>query len=180
MPFSNDHFNSYVSDLVGMLRPARVLDIGPGAGKYGNLVRSRASVDQFETHLSAIEIDQEYIDKYELRMLYNEVGVGHAGALINNPRLRYDLVIMGDVIEHMRKSVAVDLLNFLVYRTGYICVIYPHEMCQDDWEGHLHEAHISTWGQTDFQGWNVHHREWENMRLALIKGYLPTRMIVTG
>jgi hypothetical protein len=179
MPFSYDYFNNYLSELVRLLRPARVLDIGPGAGKYGKIVRERANAEGFATHISALEIDGEYITKFELPKIYDTIGHGDAYLLIKDPKVRYDLVIMGDVIEHMPKSRGIDLLNFLVYRTGYICVIYPHEFCQDDWEGHLAEVHISAWGPADFFGGTLH-REWGNIRLALIKGYLPSLITITG
>jgi hypothetical protein len=80
----------------------------------------------------------------------------------------------------MKKSRGIDLLNFLVYRSGYICVTYPEAYVQDDWEGHAAEAHISTWGMADFSDWNTLHRSWDGMHLFLIKGYQPSRMTITG
>jgi hypothetical protein len=80
----------------------------------------------------------------------------------------------------MRKSAGIDLLNFLIYRAGYICVIYPDRYVQDDWEGHAAEAHISTWSLADFNDWNVLHHFWSGMHMFLLKGYQPSRMIITG
>jgi len=48
----------------------------------------------------------------------------------------YDAVILGDCIEHMRKSVGLDLLNFLVYRSRIIVVKFPVQMIQDPYQGH--------------------------------------------
>jgi hypothetical protein len=88
--------------------------------------------------------------------------------------------MIGDCIEHMRKSCGVDLLNFLIYRAGYICVIYPDRFVQDDVDGHAAEAHISTWSQADFAAWDVIHHSWNGMHMFLIKGYQPSRMRITG
>jgi hypothetical protein len=184
MPFSADVFDQWIASLVGLLQPATVCDIGPGAGKYGRLVRAQATRDGFPTHLTALEIDPTYVETYRLGDIYDAVIVDDATNLIATPRTRFDLVIIGDCIEHIRKSAAVDLLNFLVYRTGYICLVVPEAHVQDDWEGHAAEAHISTWSAEDFRGWETLHKtaEWSGYKihLFLVKGYQPTRMIITG
>lgn len=170
MPYSSDAFKFYVTQLVTMQQPSRVLDIGPGEGKYGKVVREAWPA----AHRVAFEIDESYVARFALRDLYHEVYVADAAELINHPRVRYDIVVIGDCIEHMKKSAGLDLLNFLVYRSGYICVIYPEAYVQDDWEGHAAEAHISTWSPHDFAGWDVVHKNWEGMHLFLIKGYQPS------
>ena len=180
MPFSSNAFDYYIGTVVGLLQPRRVCDIGPGAGKYAGIVRRAAEQHGFAAHLTAVEIDESYVAQYGLRSLYDEVIVADAVQLIDNPKSRFDLVIIGDCLEHMRKSDGIDLLNFLVYRSGYICVIYPEAYVQDDWDGHAAEAHISTWGMADFGDWNTLHRSWDGMHLFLVKGYQPSRMTITG
>jgi hypothetical protein len=180
MPYSSAAFDHYISTLVELLRPATALDIGPGAGKYGNLIRQSMADHQFVAQLYAVEIDESYVKQFELETIYDKVIVGDAIDLLTTPRIRFDFVVIGDCIEHMRKSSGVDLLNFLVYRSGYICVVYPDAYIQDDWEGHAAEAHISTWCAEDFKGWDTIHQSWEGMHLYLIKGYQPSRMTITG
>lgn len=180
MPFSTDAFDQYIAKLIEFLQPARVLDIGPGAGKYVDMLRPLAAQHNFETHITGVEIDEVYVEKFHLRTRYDELIVGDAIELILQPKVRYDFVIIGDCIEHIRKSVAIDLLNFLVYRSGYICIVYPEALVQDDWHGHAAEAHISTWCKEDFRGWDTLHRVWNDMNLFLIKGYQPTKMIITA
>lgn len=80
-------------------------------------------------------------------------------------------MIIGDCIEHMRKSEGLDLLNFLIYRSKHIVVVYPDRFQQDDWEGHAAEAHISTWSKADFEGWSTFHNLTDGMHLFLIRGY---------
>ena len=140
MPISADAFDYWVGTMVSLLQPATVCDIGPGAGKYGKLVRKKASEEGFATHITAIEIDQSYVQEYDLRNIYDSVVIDDAINLVRTPRVRFDLVLIGDCIEHMRKSAGVDLLNFLVYRSGYICVIVPEMAVQDDWQGHASES----------------------------------------
>jgi len=163
-----------------MLKPATVLDIGPGAGKYGKMIREATTKGGFVTRTTAIEIDESYVEQFDLRQVYDEVIVADASSIIDRPQIRFDLAIIGDCIEHMRKSAGLDLLNFLIYRTGYICVVYPHEWVQDDWEGHAAEAHISTWSIADLSGWDVIHHSWGGMHMFLIKGYQPSTFVFNG
>jgi SAM-dependent methyltransferase len=176
MPYSDQAFDYWVSTMIDLLQPSSVLDIGAGAGKYGRMIRAKSN----PTRITAIEIDPIYVEQFRLRELYDEVILADATCLIKQPRIRYDLVMIGDCIEHMRKSDGIDLLNFLIYRSGYICIVYPDRFVQDDWEGHAAEAHISTWSEQDFRGWDVLHHSWSGMHLFLIKGYLPSRMRITA
>lgn len=149
--------------------------MGPGAGKYAALVRQAAP----EARLTAVEIDPKYVEAFNLRSLYDEVIVAPASILISKPRVRFDVAIFGDCIEHMYKSSGIDLLNFLIYRCGYIFVVWPEGLIQDDWEGHAWEAHISTWAPWDFAGWQPLHIHTDPMmHLVAIKGYQPTRVIL--
>lgn len=178
MPYSSNAFDYWVSTMIALLQPATVLDIGPGAGKYGKIIREVGLAEDFTSHITAIEIDKTYVKEFQLHDIYDTVVVGDALDLIEKPQSRFELVMIGDCIEHLRKSAGLDLLNFLIYRSGYICVVYPDRFVQDDWEGHAAEAHISTWSMADFSDWDVLHHSWSGMHMFLIKGYQPSRMII--
>lgn len=147
MPYSSAALDDVSEALIRSLPLARCLDIGPGSGKYGKLIRAihpSASV-------GAIEIDAAYIDEFGLRDIYDTVLCGPASLLFDGDLdAAYDLVIIGDCIEHMRKSEGIDLLNFLAYRSKYILVVYPVCWIQGSWGGHRSEAHISVWSEADF------------------------------
>jgi hypothetical protein len=180
MPYSSNAFDYYIGTVIELLKPNTICDIGPGAGKYARIAKEIAIKNDFITKLTAVEIDESYVTQFGLETIYDKVIIGDAINLINSPRLRFDLVIIGDCIEHMRKSDAIDLLNFLIYRSGYICIVYPEALVQDDWEGHAAEAHISTWSLEDFKAWSPLHHAWDRMHLFLIKGYQPSRLTITG
>lgn len=152
MPYSSAALDDVSEALIRSVPLGRCLDVGPGAGKYGRLVRSiHRSAD-----IKAIELDADYIEQFKLRDVYDEVLCGPAGLLFDGDLdAAYDLVIIGDCLEHMRKSEGVDLLNFLAYRSKYILVVYPVRWIQGSWEGHRSEAHISVWSESDF-GWLDH------------------------
>lgn len=169
MPWSNDCFDEYLERWFATLRPASMIDIGAGAGKYGKLLR-RASPHTFTV---AVEPDADYIEGFGLASLYDEVRCGRAEELFfAEPDLTVDLVIFGDSIEHMRKSVGVDLLHYFAYRSRCIVCVYPSKYVQYSLQGHAAEAHLSVWGPGDFAGLHTEHRERDGMNLAVVTGFL--------
>lgn len=171
MPYSENVFDKKVSEILMKISPNVLHDIGAGAGKYGKLIGAIG----IPTRKIAIEIDPEYIERFGLKDLYDEVWNIPAIDLIN-PKyfdIDFDMVIIGDCIEHLRKSDGIDLLNFLVYRTRYVIIQYPVEYVQNSYEGKFQEAHISVWSEDDFKNFNIAEKaEIDKQRLVLIKGYL--------
>lgn len=151
MPYSDTVFDRHVESLIGRMKPASVLDIGPGAGKYGRMIQSLRAEGVPIGHLAAIEIDNSYIEQFALREVYDVIQLGDATTLPDiGPDASWDLVILGDVLEHFRKSRGIDLIDYLYYRTKYLLLLIPIDYVQGAWEGHHAEAHISTWIPEDF------------------------------
>jgi SAM-dependent methyltransferase len=168
MPISLPNFDE---DLALYFREARhetVLDIGPGEGKYGAMLQRV----QPQAKRIALEIDPSYIEQYKLGEIYDEVRVLDAARLLDQPEESFSAVIMGDCIEHMRKSVGVDLLNFLVYRSRILILTFPVQMPQNVWQGHSSEAHLSVWTRHDFAGFDHLYLQRDLIHLCLIRGYL--------
>jgi SAM-dependent methyltransferase len=151
MPFSLPVFDAAVKALIARMAPASVLDIGPGAGKYGRMVNALRKEGVKVERLAALEIDPGYIARFELASIYDEVRCGDAARLADaRSDETFDLVILGDVLEHLKKSDGIDLVDFLYYRVKYLLLVIPIDYIQGAWEGHAHEAHISTWYPSDF------------------------------
>jgi hypothetical protein len=151
MPFSENTFDDLAYGLVERIQVDRFLDIGAGNGKYGKLIKLLHP----HSRRTAVEVERDYIERFALHTVYGEVLHMDAGHLIET-RLEdtYDLAILGDCLEHMRKSTGVDLLSFLVYRVRYALVIYPERYLQGPWFGYRSEAHISNWSAHDFTGFD--------------------------
>src|SRR5215831_13565363 len=151
MPYSAQVFDQHIAALIQKMAPDSVLDIGPGAGKYGMIVKLLRENGLAVSSLAAVEIDQSYIDQFKLGDIYDMVQLGDAAQLPDvGPDAAWDLVILGDVLEHFRKSRGVDLIEYLYYRTKYIVLVVPIDYIQGAWDGHHAEAHISTWYPADF------------------------------
>lgn len=169
MPFSSELFDPTVREVLSILRPQTCLDIGAGAGKYGQLLRSILP----SVRSIAVEIEQDYVSRFGLPGIYSEVWNIDAQALFQKPPDQvYDLVIFGDSIEHLRKSVGTDLLHFFYYRARILLVLYPIDFLQHSVEGYTSEAHISVWNSSDFAWCTHHHVRAGTNCFCIIKGLL--------
>lgn len=174
MPYSSPVLDKKMLKMLRDIRPATVYDIGAGAGKYGKLIKQSPSLKKIVKKIIGIEIDREYIKRFDLNSVYDEVWRMPATELMSHEfyDTNFDTIIIGDCIEHMRKTEGIDLLNFLVYRSRWILVQYPVKYLQNTVNGKYHEAHISVWSDTDFAGFDVQTKyacEWK--RAVLIQGY---------
>jgi 2-polyprenyl-3-methyl-5-hydroxy-6-metoxy-1,4-benzoquinol methylase len=98
VPYSAPQCKNWIVDHVVALQPRRILDVGPGQGTYAQLLRGPLPYAQ----LDAVEIWPPYVDEFNLRGQYSQVYVGDFLATADQLRLgpHYDVVILGDVIEH--------------------------------------------------------------------------------
>lgn len=171
MPYSDPdvNFDSRIKDIIKRCNYKSFLDIGAGSGKYGLLIRQ--TVD--DAHIICIEAEYKYIVEFDLHAIYDAVHQAQVESFFDDkPDLSVELVIIGDCIEHLKKSDGVDLLHYLVYRTKTIIVVFPSKYVQYSWRGNPLEAHRSVWDETDFQQFSYEFEKKEFMNLAIVKGYL--------
>lgn len=172
MPYSSKLLDEKITKILQKINPEIVFDIGAGAGKYGKIARNKLTNLK---KLVAIEIDEDYIRKFKLKDIYDEVKCMSVTDLIDKQfyDTNFGTVIIGDCIEHLKKSDGIDLLNFLVYRSKWILVQYPVKYLQNTFEGKHQEAHISVWDDHDFISFEVKKKlVAEQQRFVLIKGYI--------
>lgn len=126
---------------VKILPISTVLDIGAGSGTYKKMF---AKNKLFEDSLwTAIEAWQPYIDDFRLVDLYNNV--------INNDVMKvdlsslgtFDITFMGDVLEHLSKQDAVELVDRVmsVSKNAVISIPIVH-WPQAERHGNPYEVHI--------------------------------------
>jgi hypothetical protein len=167
MPRSHPMFDKEIELYFAHAEHDNVLDVGPGEGKFGRMLRRvRPAVKRI-----AVELDSAYVEEYGLRDVYDELLVMDARRLMDNVRSTFGGVIIADVIEHLPKSAGIDLLHFLVYRSWVIFVKFPVQMPQDDWEGHVSEAHLSVWSELDFSSFDHVFIDGGPMQMAVVRGY---------
>jgi hypothetical protein len=157
MPFSADVFNGLIESHIKKINPKSILDVGAGAGKYGKLLKSIST----EFKVDAVEPTLQYLVDYGLNDIYNQV---HCSTIQDfakqNPRNRYNAVIFGDVLEHFFRSEAIDYIDYFLYRSDWVFILWPTFMPQDDAMDNSYEIHKSNFNLIDLSTkFDIHHYE---------------------
>lgn len=115
----------------------RILDVGAGYGKYRVLLRVFPNVDGCEVWLPTI--DQE-----RLRELYRDVVVGDVYDVVTNDDWddRYDLVVMGDVLEHLPVDRAQVVVDRVLAVGAKLLVVVPFLYPQGEEHGNVYQRHV--------------------------------------
>jgi SAM-dependent methyltransferase len=167
-------FDAAAEHLIGAISPARALDIGAGAGKYGQLLARAAPACE----RVALEIEAAHVERFRLRDVYQRVEVADAAQWWRaSPEEAFDLVIAGDCLQQMPKSEGLDLLNALVYRSAWLLVVAPEFVVQGAVGGLASAVHRSAWSERDLYWHDLW--AWDNTRsvtLALLRGYRAAPM----
>lgn len=163
MPSSSWVHIPQVVSIVRQVRPTSILDIGIGFGKWGQLFReytdiwsaaeepARYEKMNWRVRIDGIEGFEPYVTPHH-RYLYDNVYVGDAFELIE--RLgKYDMVFMGDVIEHFEKPQGMRLLRSMVAHANKVVVVTTpsKHVDQDAVFNNALEVHRSDWTADDFQ-----------------------------
>jgi hypothetical protein len=143
MPTSNLALWPAILDLVWQVHPERVLDVGPGHGKAGVLLREYCGTEIVD----AVEAWEPYVTP-RLRAIYDSVWTGDVMDFPPASLDGYDLVLLVDVIEHLSREDGFELLHRIPER---VVVCTPAEFFQNpEHEDCPPEKHRSLWSLTDF------------------------------
>lgn len=148
MPSSAWEHNGWASQHYDRLAPQRVLDIGPGSGKWPKVMENRPAMRR-DAHWTGLEIFPRYILDYELTRLYDRIIVDDVRNLRLMHDLRfdddtpaYDLIIMGDVLEHLQPAEAERVMLDLRRSGSALLIAGPIVVFeQGEWGGNVHETH---------------------------------------
>lgn len=136
MPGSARENDEFVRDWVKKNDVRHVLDMGAGRGTYSDLLR-----DIVET-IDAVEIWQPYIDEFDLHNKYDAVYNDDIRGFTTDGN-HYDLVIFGDVLEHMTEPEALHVWTAAMdySKAGLISVPIIHYPQGAEY-GNPHEVHV--------------------------------------
>ncbi len=168
MPLSDRRFDAKVEEFLKENSFDKYFDIGVGAGKYGKMIKSINP----KSWIVGVEVDREYIEKYNIGQIYDEVINDRIENFIKaNPAFVTDVAILGDLLEHLFKSDGVDLLHYLIYRCKYLVIVFPSKFVMFDYRGHASEAHNSIWNESDFKEFDYQYFKDGIMNMVIIKGF---------
>ena len=135
MPTSYNYFKEQVKDWIIDNVPLnyKILDVGAGCGTYHDLLRPYGY-----QRIDAVEVWKPYIDEYNLKEKYDYVHNKNILDVSSNYLESYDLVILGDVLEHLNYVEATNLLS----KIENFIVAVPYKMEQGEVEGNVYETHL--------------------------------------
>lgn len=157
MPSSAPNQINQIVQLMMLLKPKSILDIGVGFGKYGFLAREylelwdgRDKYDDWQRRIDGIEANTEYITDLQ-KMIYNNIYIGNALEIIPTLETRYDLTILIDVLEHFTPEDGARLLTAIRKKSRAFLVSTPKAVSsQGDAFNNEYERHRSQWQLESF------------------------------
>jgi predicted SAM-dependent methyltransferase len=127
----------------------KILDIGPGWGTYSKLLRKP------NEEWDAVEVFEPYIRKFKLHKYYDNIY--NVNIVDFKSTKKYDLVILGDVLEHLTLEQSLKTLKNIFSFSKYCLFSLPLddetgvdlENSHDYWNN-IHEKHLSAWSNSQF------------------------------
>lgn len=159
------------------LRPRSILDVGCGFGKYAMIFREYLDIEQgryekhkWQTRIVAVETYASYITALH-RYVYDKIIISDILDIDFGKDEKFDLIFMGDVIEHLEKRDALELLDTL---PGDRLLISTPTVTGDKDRYYAEvpsEHHRSEWEAKDFRklrGWNCVWAEMDRYMLTAL------------
>jgi len=105
------------------------MDVGPGAGAYGHLIRKVIpevkkynKLEGFVLH--ACEPFEAYHVEYQLKNIYDKVYPELIQDKLKTMQ-NYDLIIFGDILEHLERDVAIDVFRQSREKAKFVWLCLP-------------------------------------------------------
>jgi hypothetical protein len=158
MPSSNPALIYDVLTACGIGLKGRMLDVGFGWGKYGFLMREYSEIAGYhdvygerKLFVTGIEIFSNYITDLQ-KIIYDEIILGNAIEIMKDlPTNSFDLVLLGDVLEHMTKPNAIDCVIESLRIAPLVVINTPtNDYEQGPVFDNIYESHISFLTSEDF------------------------------
>jgi len=152
MPSSHFLQINEIVQLIYLLKPSTVLDVGVGFGKYGLLAREylelwdgRGKYNQWSRRIDGIEVFEGYLTPLH-DYLYDHIYIGNALDIIPDLDVTYDLILVIDVLEHFTHDEGVRLLEACQRKGRNFLVSTPKDIgTQEEAFDNPYERHKSQW-----------------------------------
>lgn len=161
MPGSHSYQINQIINLITLIDPKSILDIGVGFGKYGFLSREYLDTKEeqgyknFQLTVDGIEVFDNYLTPVH-SFIYDNIFIGNALDVVPTLEKKYDLVLLIDVLEHFNYDDGILLLNKLLKCSNNILISIPVKIGdQGAAYDNIHEVH-------EFQWLNKHFKNFKN------------------
>lgn len=136
MPTSNRENSGWMINQILSSNISTILDVGAGMGTYA----LELSLSGYSGKIYASEIWEPYVNLFKLDTLYTEIYVEDIRERSN---FKYDLIIFGDVLEHMDKNDCISIWSKVSKQAKYCLISIPIIHCpQGPIMGNPYETHI--------------------------------------
>ncbi len=102
-----------------------VLDLGVGKGTYKKIYTEKKSKPLKHAKWIGIEAWKPYIDEFKLESYYDQIINQDIRKVDYTALPKIDLVFAGDVLEHVTKEEAVEVINQLMKKSDKIIISIP-------------------------------------------------------
>lgn len=156
MPISSTAIIPYIVEEIITKQPKTVLDVGIGNGVYGALIYNYATTMMEEIpEIDGVEAWENY--RGTLWDVYREVYIKDLRKF--EPDDQYDVIIMADVIEHMKLTDGhkqVERYKDALTPGGMMIISTPAVFfAQGAHKGNTYETHLSLWAPNEFKKHNM-------------------------
>lgn len=137
MPSSHPENKIWIMKKIKEIAPKTVLDVGAGEATYWEFITS--FVDK-NISIDAIEVWEPYVEYFKLKEKYDQVFIVDAREFND---YKYDLVIFGDILEHMSEEDALKLWDKCSKQAKYAVISIPIvHMPQGAYNDNPYEIHV--------------------------------------
>jgi|SRR3990172_36104 len=146
------------------------LDVGPGEGTYYFALQGDGIIEK----LDGVESWAPYVNQYALRDKYNQIFISDIYYFDWDKAGTYDMVILGDVIEHLVESQGREVIDKAAEHGKYVVVSLPiYGYCQG-WghDGNWFEAHLEQYSHESILGVLSKYEVLETMKGGTVGVYI--------
>jgi hypothetical protein len=182
---SSSSFDASIGQLIKVLQPQTLMELGCGKGKFANILKSIGHQPQT---LTAV---QKIFGADEPAFLR---GLGYTGVIDRDIYdyyregfdENYNLIVAMDVIEHFMWSDVISIINFSLYRADYMLLVWPsaHPQAATTSPFDRHRASFELkdltdrfdvvfYSQTGFAQMHIVHR----YHIALVRGFMNPNVL---
>jgi hypothetical protein len=150
MPSSAKEGKLFFKEWLGTFTEVKtILDVGPGSGIYSTLAR----MTRPDIFIDCVEIYEPYVERFGLHLKYRTIIVG---SILDVEIEDYDLIILGDVLEHLTWRNAIWCWKKMKAHAKFVWLSLPldpafrlwfrgYNQPKSEWAENVSEKHCYTW-----------------------------------